>query len=913
MNPHRASLSRHPLAQIAFVFAAGICAANYFENRALVFWVGGAVCTAAALIAVFARRLSWASVALLVAMAFAGATLALQERKNDGGSELREFFGRSVILTGVLVGPVEVGGDGLHLTLSVERTNGILTSDARVSLRAQGLTTEYRRLGLRYGARIRVVATLSRIDNYQNPGVATLAEYLDRKGLDATGTIKGATGTIKGAAAITLVDEAPEYSLLGSLYWWREQLQRAIDTNFAPETAGVLDAALLGNRYNLSRETAERFREGGTFHVLVISGLHISFIGGIVLLIARSLTRRRALQFIVPVFVVWAYSLAVGADASVVRAALMFTFAGFALVIFRESSSLNALGGAALVLLVQSPKTIFDPSFQLTFLSVLAIVVVAWPLWQTFTAIGAWSPSRERPYPPVCSRGLRWFCEVLFWSERKWRQELARSPHRYRLFKAAPAAWLERYQVQRCLRYVFGAVVVSGAVQLVLLPLMIVYFHRLSPASLLLNIIVGVLLAVLTAVALLALLLSQVSTIAAIPLFKLANTINDLMVHSVDPFSAANVASIRLPEYSGWGALVYVLYYVPLLALAIALARWQPLALPVERSKWAAYVALAQVLLVVVLVLHPFSTGVGDGKLSVDFLDVGQGDAALVTLPDGRTLLVDGGGVGNWSGSKSDSGRSIGETVVSEYLWWRGLDTVDYVLATHADADHIDGLNDVLRNFTVSAALVARSPADDSEYAKFAQTLSSTRTHVATIQAGDVIRFGDARLNVLWPPAASEPNEPSRNNDSIVLRVEFGKRSILLTGDIEKSGESALVAAGGKFSADVVKVAHHGSRSSSTLPFVAATKARFAIISVGQSSIFGHPHPEVVDRWAANGAQVLTTGKCGTLTVTTDGTDLTVTAMRTTTAIQRATRTAPMPVTGMKNRTSQESPCPVAR
>src|ERR1700754_2274823 len=107
------------------------------------------------------------------------------------------------------------------------------------------------------------------------------------------------------------------------------------------------------------------------------------------------------------------------------------------------------------------------------------------------------------------------------------------------------------------------------------------------------------------------------------------------------------------------------------------------------------------------------------------------------------------------------------------------------------------------------------------EYAKFAQTLSATKTRVATIQAGDLIRFGDAEIEVLWPPAAAHANEPSRNNDSIVLRVEFGRRSLLLTGDIEKSGERALIAGGKQLRADVVKVPHHGSRRSSTLPFVA--------------------------------------------------------------------------------------------
>jgi competence protein ComEC len=343
------------------------------------------------------------------------------------------------------------------------------------------------------------------------------------------------------------------------------------------------------------------------------------------------------------------------------------------------------------------------------------------------------------------------------------------------------------------------------------------------------------------------------------------------------------------------------LYYIPLLALMFALARWRPLDLRSTNGKrWVFPTVMAQVLLVAAIVFHPFSGDIADGKLRVDFLDVGQGDAALVTLPDGRTLLVDGGGrAGDWRGLKTDrrgSGagvRSVGEAVVSEYLWWRGLDTVDYVLATHADADHIDGLNDVLRNFTVNAALVGRTPTNDPEYATFAQTLAATHTHLATIQAGDVIRFGDAQVHVLWPLAATERDEPSRNNDSVVLRVEFGARSILLTGDIEKSGENRLSATGNALGADVVKVPHHGSRSSSTLPFVAAAKAQFAIISVGQTSIFGHPHAEIIERWQASGAQVFTTGKCGTITVTTDGTDLNV--------------------TGMQNRTSQGSPCRAAR
>ena len=839
--------------------SAGICVAHYLPTKTIFWVVGGVACSLAALVLVITRRIAPAAFTLLLAFFFVGVVLARPAQK----SGTRDFTDRPVIITGVIDGPPEYARDRLYLSLR--------TPSERVWLLAPFRNAEqeraYRALNLRYGARVSVGTTLDRTGNYRNPGVSPLSEYLDRRDFDAT-------GIVRSPASIVRLDDAPVFRPLAWLYDWRERLQREIDSRFAPETAGILDAALLGNRYNLSRSASERFREGGTFHVLVISGLHISFIGGLVFLIVRRFTKRRLLQFLLPAIIIWAYSLAVGADASVVRAALMFTFAGLAAIVFRQATSLNALGGAAIVILVHSPKEIFDPSFQLTFLSVLAIVVVAWPLLLRFAAIGSWHPARSTPYPPACSRGLKTFCEILFWSEKRWQQELTRSSHHCRLFKAAPAEWLERYHLQSCLRYVFGAMVVSASVQLVLLPLMIFYFHRVSLASPVLTIVVSVLLAVLIAIALLALLISQVSAAVAAPLLKLANAIEWLMVHSVDPFSSLRISELRLPEYSGPAVLIYALYYLPLLLLAIVLAYWRPLASPHEpRSglhRFIFPIATAQMLLLTLLILHPFSSGHPDARLRVDFLDVGQGDSALVTMPDGTTLLVDGGGRPSFGGS-TDSTRRIGETVVSEYLWWRGLSEVDYVLATHLDADHTDGLNDVVRNFEVRGALIARRPIEKTEFVKFAETLRKTGTHVEMVQAGDTIRFGDVEVSVLWPLPESNG---SSNDDSIVLRIKLGNRSILLTGDIEKATEGALTAMQRDLRADVVKVPHHGSKTSSTEAFVRATRPAFAIISVGRSSMFGHPHKEVVDRWQASGATVLTTGHSGMITVTTDGTDL---------------------------------------
>jgi competence protein ComEC len=424
-----------------------------------------------------------------------------------------------------------------------------------------------------------------------------------------------------------------------------------------------------------------------------------------------------------------------------------------------------------------------------------------------------------------------------------------------------------------------------------LLPLFIVYFHRVSLSSVILNIGVSLAMALLSLVAVLALIVGQFSLALAGPLVGISNGINWLMTHSVDPFMRLGISSLRVPEYSGWAASVYVLYYVPFIVLAMRLSRWRPLSEVFATSRrgrnFAKATVLVQILALVVIVFHPFSERRVNGRLEVNFLDVGQGDAALVTMPDGMTLLIDGGGRPNFLSQKRVSKlrheevferdtRSIGEAVVSEYLWWRGLDHVDYVLATHMDADHVDGLNDVLRSFAVRSVLVGRTPRADPEFRKFYETAWAEGVPINLIGAGDVLRIGDASARVLWPMASK--NLPSRNNDSIVLRLEFGKHKILLTGDIERASEAALLATKTKnyLSADVVKAPHHGSKSSSTAAFVKPTGAKFTIISVGQTSIFGHPHREVVERWQSSGAKVLTTGKSGMISVTTNGNDLTL-------------------------------------
>ena len=898
----RTRLAQTPLLFLAVSLAAGILPGRYAPSSRSILIGGIVIAAGLMLIAIWLglrRKFRSATAVLAIAFLGTGVVLSLIENQPADPNRIKQMFddggllvNEPLELTAIVQGQPEPAPDGFYLNARAETIRSRLgerVATGAVLLFANAgdapARNKYEALELRDGARLRVMTVLNRDEDYRNPGVLPFTEYLDRKDFDAT-------GVIKSPLLIERLDDARVFLPLAWLYDWRERLEKQFDQRFSPETAGVLDAVLLGNRYKVSREVADRFRAGGTFHVLVIAGLHISFIAGAIFLLMRRLTRNRVIQFICAVSFLSAYSIAVGAQTPVMRAALVFTLGIFAPLVWRRANSLNVIAGSAMALLVWRPSDLFDPSFQLTFLSVISIVTIAVPIMTRMQALGSWRPTHETPYPPASSRWFRVLSEALFWSECAWKAEIAASNVRYRLFKTRAAAKLERWHLQKLFRFAAAAMIVSASVQVGMLPVLITYFHRVSFASLVLNIFVGAAMAVVAFTALFAIVVAQVSSSAATPLIWLAEKIEWLMVHAVDPFNRLGVASMRLPHYRGWAAAIYVLYFLALGSLCFGIARWNPLRPDMivgERKRFrlahTTFAPAAFGLLLSIILWHPFAAARPDGKLHVDFLDVGQGDCALVTMPDGATLMIDGGGRPNIDWTKPDDDnepapferdtRSIGEGVVSAYLWSLGLDRVDYILPTHADADHIDGLNDIARNFRVRSAIVARTPPDDPEYARFAKTLRDASVPIEKVGAGDVLHFGGVAADVLWP-ASADVNAPYRNNDGLVLRIRYGERTFIFMADVEKETETALLKLSTELHADIVKVAHHGSKTSSIEPFVAAARPSLAIISVGRTSIFGHPNREVVERWRAGGAKVMTTGESGTISVVSDGKNLNV-------------------------------------
>jgi len=886
-----------PLPRLAACFAFGILSAKFLSLDWQIYLAVGMLF--AVMTAVFIKQ-KFAFIFLFIAFIAVGGFSFQIENRRAAPDRLKILYeseqiksGDPIEIEGVLQGKPELTIGGFFLEIRSEKAiyrNSEIKVSGKVRLFApvadRGIEEEYERLNLQYNSIVRFACNLQREDNFINAGVVSQKEILDQKGIDAT-------GVIKSPLLVEKIGNAPTFKPTAWLFNRREDLIVKFSGNFNVSTAGVLIASLLGNRYFLDNRTADVFREGGTFHVLVISGLHVTFIGGLILYFVRIFTGKKLWLFIIAVSLLWAFAVAVGAEIPVARAALMFTILLFSTVIYRRGTLLNALGACALVLLVWRPNDLFTQSFQLTFQSVAALVLIAFPLLEKLRAIGEWSLSAETPAPPRVPNRLKRFCETLYWRENVWQIEGKRNVWTANLFKSPYINWTEQSVLQKIVRYIFEGAVVSLIVQISLLPLMIIYFNRVSFSGILLNLWVGVVIALESFTAVFAVALAQMSDVLAFPFIKITEFFNWLLISIPDLFVETGWASFRVPTYSGEPKALYFLYFAPVLILTILLFRWNPFALDYKsrnakfEKRAFRFAVLSLAVLSCLIVFHPFSAPAPGGRLQIDFLDVGQGDSAFISFPNGETMLVDGGGKLDYkTRTVSREGedeeifepdtQTIGETVVSKFLWEKGYDKIDYILATHADADHIQGLSDAAKNFRVRAAMFGRTPFEAKEFAAVYAVLKRRDIPLLKLSRGDILRFGGVKIEVLSPEKSVSFPEASGNNQSVVLRVIYGDRKFLLTGDIEKETETELLGAPERLKANVVKVAHHGSRTSSIEEFVDATDAKVAVISVGRKSQFGHPHREVVERWKNAGAAVLTTGERGTVSVSTNGKDLQV-------------------------------------
>ena len=818
-----------PLLPPLAALATGILASRFvtFEPRELFAVIAAFVVLCA--IAMWRRARVLAGACCLLAFVFAGALVDLTHRPGPR-PELDAEGREPVILGGCVVEPPALSGDKERFTLELE-------PGARVLVTAYA-HEDQPPPSLHYGERVEFEARVRRPRNYGNPGAFDYERYQARRDVFWT-------ASMTGGSQITVLPghcgSRFRAAITGLRVMALNRLAQLYQGN--PYDTGMMQAVMIGETYQIQRVWTEQFRNTGTYHALVISGTHTAVLAAFLMLLLHLCFVRRDAALFFTSALLWLYALVTGWGSPCVRCAAGFTLFAIASYFFRRRRILNILAAVAIGFLVLDPEQMFEASFQLTFLAVGFIGVFATPLLERTV----YARARALGDLPDTGRDLH-----LAPAAAQFRVEMRLLAETLRMWTRLPerASCMAIGVPARVLLYALQLAVVSAIVQIGLALPMVVYFHRIGFSGVSANAIVVPLMCAVLPVGFIAIFTGWTWLAKAAGWLLAAS-------HAAVDWHAHLEPNWRIPTPPLWLGIA-----ICAALILVALTR------PRHRIWFGASSAMLAVLLVLLL-WHPFPPEVTPHAFEMTAVDVGQGDSILLAFPDGKLMLVDGGGIPTF-GHHAPAQMDIGEDVVSPYLWQRSIRHIDVMACTHAHADHIGGLPALLANFHAKE-LWTGANSENAAWCALRDQARRNGVRIKPLHRGECFHYGGASIEVLAPSLDYVPKDAPHNDDSLAFRVTYGQRSFLLTGDIERPVESELVAEGLLGRTDVVKVPHHGSKTSSTADFLDLVRPSFAVISAGFENSYGHPNQEVLDRYQERQASVLRTDLDGQVTIRTDG------------------------------------------
>ncbi len=712
----------------------------------------------------------------------------------------------AIEVTGRIVAPVQQAPD--RLVMIVRSDGPIDASGASTHIRLTWRTPE--RVFFQ-GDRVGFRAMLRPPSGLLNPGGFDYAMYLERQGIETI-------ATVTGPEAVQFLESGRAHAWWG--IWnqfdrWRGSIRLAALQSLPQPALGLYVGIIIGDRGYLDPDLRDQFMVTGTVHLLSISGSHLGLVALLIFAVVRwamillpanwllalsrriTPTRMAAVCTLLPVA---GYAFLAGAELATMRSLLMVAVGLSAIWLGQERRLFHALSAAAVGILLHDPQALFDISFQLSFLSVFALA--GWLSWPSAAEV------EELPNEPSILR--------------------------------------------TCAHWVRDAVVMSGVVTLVTVPLVAFYFYQLPWLGLFTNVV---------AVPVMGILLVPIGLASGVwqiviggPTLPLAS-LNQWLL---EQFVAAVRLVSMLPggewHVSAPSALTMLLFYSCLVLL------WQ-------RVGSTAFRLAAGAGVLVILLWWAWSPRMfldGD-HFRVTFLDVGQGDSAVVELPDGQVVLIDGGA----TYERFDMGRAV----VAPFLWNRGIRTIDQVIGTHPQLDHVGGLAWVVRHFIVKHYWGSGETREELFYRRLQLSLAFRGLEEEVAREGqEIVSSGPCRMVVLNPPADEHVDVPSHNthvdghglnNRSVVTRLTCGSHTMFFAADVERDGLSRMSRSPSHGPVEVLKVPHHGAVSSLNRDWLALLHPQYAVFSAGRHNRYRHPAAAVLDAYESEGSTVLRTDRDG--------------------------------------------------
>ncbi len=803
------------IAAVTLAYIAGIVLGRFwFEQPAVFFSVAGIL-----LVMVFAgvyfRMYGLYKAALILLVAAAGGA-AFYYAVLQPSHGLTTYAGYPVYIEGTVVEEPLFYEDYTAYRISVEVVE---TRKERLSVRGNLLMKLYSEGGESYwfGERLRLRGTIVEARGQRNPGGFDYRFNLRSKGIDAliypipSGVSSMGPGEVGGLAE--------------SAVRLRSSMAGNIESVLPSPSAELLTAILFGQRHRLPEEVEESFRRAGVGHVMAVSGLHVGLVAGLILGLWSRFNLRGRLPLVLAIVLVFAYAYLTGMRPSALRAAIMVSMALGALLLDRDHDLSTAVAFAALITLFINPLLLFTIGFQLSYAATLFLIYTYRPLAGLLTAIRCPLPLRT------------------------------------------PLA-------------------VTIAAQAGVLPLCVYYFQSLPTAVLLFNLLLLPLLVFVVGLGLAGALAGLVIPAAGELLLWSVRPLLEMMLYITALSNSENFFIALNPP----GVFSLFIYYGLLLVTLVLYYQWDRRDNGGQNISFIAYlrssffkllsakplqlrIFCGTVLFLVVVLVWSGILFPRQMPLTVTFIDVGQGAAALIEPPCGAVIMVDAGGSPAFQRDPGD----VGERVVLPYLRYSGIRSIDLAVVTHPHEDHFGGFIPMVGQIPMAKVLVSPIVGGSEYYSRLLESAEKAGSVIREVYAGQAWQCGESLiLEIIGPPEKLLTGTNSDlNNNSIVFILYYGETRILFTGDIEDEGVGDLFRRNIDLRADILLVPHHGGYLEVMPAFLEAVGPSLAVIQVGTNP-FGHPHPYVINALEDAGVSIYRNDYHGAVVIETDGHEIKV-------------------------------------